>query len=100
MKQIPWDVFITEYLDNDYGTWIGNRCLTTVYFNPDCDAYYVYDNLVNHDGYSKDIIVRNDNIYKEMSECQFYDIEEYAYYMEEDSDYLKSMYMYPLENDL
>lgn len=31
--------------------------IETVYFNNDCDADYVRKSLINHDGYSRHIIV-------------------------------------------
>jgi len=45
-RLIAWDV------------WLNGRCVNTVWFNPDCDADYVRDSLVNHDGYDPDIEVR------------------------------------------
>jgi len=44
-RSIAWDVYL------------GNRCIDTVWFNPDCDADYVKTSLINHDGYDSRIEV-------------------------------------------
>ena len=37
--------------------YLGRKCIDTVFYTPDCNAEYVRDSLVNHDGYDYRIIV-------------------------------------------
>ena len=46
MKMIKWNVYLN------------NRLIDSVFYMTDCDRDYVYDGLVNHDGYDPRIIVR------------------------------------------
>ena len=34
--------------------------IDTVYYDENCDGEYVYNGLVNHDGYPADIVVKSD----------------------------------------
>ena len=45
---IGWNVYLN-------GTWID-----TVFYTPDCDAEYVRQSLINHDGYDFRIQVKKD----------------------------------------
>ena len=45
MKQNAWDV------------WLNGKYLDTVWFSTDCDCQYVKQSLIDHDGYSPNIIV-------------------------------------------
>lgn len=50
---IAWDVYRpSKKVYNGLVYW------DTVYFTQDCDADYVRNSLVNHDGYPCDVIVR------------------------------------------
>lgn len=44
-RQVAWKVYR------------GKVHVDTVFFTPDCDANYVYNSLVEHDGYPSDIRV-------------------------------------------
>lgn len=46
MASIPWNVYFS------------GKLFDTVWFTTDCDKGYVYNSLVNHDGYPADIRVR------------------------------------------
>ena len=37
--------------------YLGTKWIDTVYYTPDCDAEYVRDTLINHDGYNPSIQV-------------------------------------------
>lgn len=50
MKMIAWNV----YVDRAYPDWL----IDTVFYTSDCDAEYVRNSLINHDGYPANIIVR------------------------------------------
>ena len=52
-----WDVFLREYW-NGYHIKPHYKLIDTVFYSPDCDATYVRDSLINHDGYSSAIVVR------------------------------------------
>ena len=43
-----WDVYRTED---------SNRPMDTVFYDSNCDAWYVRNGLVNHDGYPATIVV-------------------------------------------
>ena len=44
-EMVPWEVFLN------------GKAHDTVYYTADCDRLYVYDSLVDHDGYDPNIIV-------------------------------------------
>ena len=52
MSQISWDVFIPSRKG------LGLIHIDTVIFNAGCDADYVKRSLIDHDGYSRDIVLR------------------------------------------
>lgn len=52
MNQISWDVFIPAPRGS------GLIHIDTVMFNAGCDADYVKRSLIDHDGYSSDIVLR------------------------------------------
>lgn len=49
MRQVAWNVYWKD------SSLKGYKLLDTVFFDEDCDKEYVYDSLVNHDGYPTDI---------------------------------------------
>lgn len=46
MKQTAWDIYLN------------GKLIDTVFYDNDCDEWYVRDGLVNHDGYDSRIIVK------------------------------------------
>jgi hypothetical protein len=46
MKQIAWNVYLR------------GRLIDTVFYNADCDAWYVRNGLIEHDGYNPNIQIR------------------------------------------
>lgn len=46
MAQIAWNVYLN------------NRLIDCVYYTADCDAGYVRNSLINHDGYDARIVIR------------------------------------------
>ena len=44
-----------------WNVYLNNRIIDTVFYTPDCDAFYVRDSLINHDCYDARIIVRKVN---------------------------------------
>ena len=38
--------------------YLGQHCIDTVFYTPDCDMEYVRTTLINHDGYPFGIVVR------------------------------------------
>jgi len=45
MKQQAWNVYL------------GKKLIDTVFYDNDCDKWYVYSGLVNHDGYDPNISI-------------------------------------------
>lgn len=43
---------------NAFTVYLRGREIDTVYFQTGIDARYVYDSLVNHDGYNPEIVVK------------------------------------------
>ena len=41
-----------------WNVYLNNRIINTVFYTATCDRDYVYDGLVNHDGYDSRIKVR------------------------------------------
>jgi len=46
MRQTAWNVYLR------------GKLIDTVYYDPDCDADYVRDGLINHDGYDPGIKIQ------------------------------------------
>jgi hypothetical protein len=40
-----------------WDVYLGGKLIDTVFFTSDCDAEYVKNSLINHDGFSPDIQV-------------------------------------------
>jgi len=40
-----------------WNIFIGTSVIDTVFYDTDCNADYVYNSLVNHDGYPAEIVV-------------------------------------------
>lgn len=43
---------------NAWNVYLNGRLIDTVFFDKTCDEHWVYDSLVNHDGYNPNIIVK------------------------------------------
>jgi len=50
---IAWDVYVPKVLSK------GFKRIDTVFYDDNCDAEYVYDDLINHDGYPYNIHIVN-----------------------------------------
>jgi len=46
---------------NAWNVYLNNRLIDTVFYMPNCDHDWVYDSLVNHDGYNPGIVVISSN---------------------------------------
>ena len=43
---------------NAWNVYLNGRLIDTVWYNSDCDAEYIRNGLIGHDGYNPRIIVR------------------------------------------
>lgn len=43
---------------NAWDVYVGNKIIDTVFFDKDCDEWYVKHALINHDGYPSNIEVK------------------------------------------
>jgi len=41
-----------------YNIYLKGKIIDTVFYTEQCDKQYIYNSLVNHDGYDQNIIVR------------------------------------------
>lgn len=83
-----WDVY--EVIED-----IEQTRIDTVFFVENMDARDVYNSLVNHDGYSQDIVVRNAQIEKLLEYNTLHSIEDLSYYSNIDLQWLEDNYEYP-----
>lgn len=66
-----WNVYLEKWtLTPDGGESGGERLIDTVFYDSDCDAQYVHNGLVNHDGYTPSILVRCKETGEEYSEVR------------------------------
>lgn len=58
MSSVAWDVFQEERHEWGSSSRVQMNWVDTVFFDADCDAWYVRRSLVGHDGYDSDIQIR------------------------------------------
>ena len=77
-----WDIY--QEISDEYST--RTFCINTVFFDDDCDAPYVYNSLVNHDGYDSSIYLEWEINTEEGTETKSYPSEWYEEYDEYDRE--------------
>lgn len=85
MGMTAWDVFRADEH--------GQERIDTVFYQPGIPAQQVHRDLVGHDGYPSDIIVRNASLRKEVE--QYDSIDEFVYQNELDFDEFIAEYIHP-----
>ena len=75
MKTIAWNVYLN------------GRLIDTVFYDADCDHWYVKNGLINHDGYNSAIIVKRARYLGDPVSIEDYEPDEPDYDPRDDLDY-------------